>query len=58
MQAVNMSNQFRFRGPATEVEAAHLVRPLGRCLAYPQAEQQTRNKGRIHLDAGSVPQLP
>src|SRR5712691_1741118 len=30
MQAVNMGDQFSFRGPATEVEAEHLIRPLGR----------------------------
>src|SRR6266571_7695352 len=32
MQAVNMSDQFSFRGPSTEVEKQHLRRPLGRCL--------------------------
>ena len=54
MQAVNMRDQFSFRGPATEVEAQHLIRPLGRGSSDPQANQQTRNKGRIHLDAHSV----
>ena len=48
MQAVNMSDQFSFRGPATEVEAQHLIRPLGRGSFDPQADQQARNKGRIH----------
>ena len=43
MQAVNMSNQFSFRGPSTEVEAQHLIRPLGRGSSDPQADQQTRN---------------
>jgi len=57
MQAVNMGDQFRFRGPATEVEAAHLIRPLGRCPSDPQADQQTRNKSRIHLEAHPVDPL-
>src|SRR5262249_48359458 len=42
MQAINMSDQFRFRGPATEVEAEHLIRPFGRCASYPQADQHAR----------------
>src|SRR5262245_63705679 len=57
MQAVNMSDQFSFRGPSTEVEAQHLIRPLGRCSSDPQADQQARNKGRIHLDAHPVDPL-
>src|SRR4249919_79837 len=50
MQAVNMRDQFSFRGPATEVEAQHLIRPLGRGSSDPQADQQACDKGRIHLD--------
>ena len=57
MQAVNMSNQFSFRGPSTEVEAQHLIRPLGWCSSDPQADQQARNKGRIHLKAHPVDPL-
>src|SRR6516164_116554 len=57
MQAVNMRNQFRFRGPATEVEAQHLIRPLSRCSADPQADQQARNKGGIDLEAHPVEPL-
>src|SRR5438128_10493851 len=57
MQAVNMSDQFSFRGPATEVEAQHLIRPLGRGSFDPQADQQARNKGRIHLEAYPVDPL-
>src|SRR5207237_5422808 len=57
MQAVNMGDQFRFRGPATQVEAEHLIRPLGRCPSDPQTNQQTRNKSRIHLDAHPVDPL-
>ena len=57
MQAVNMSEQFRFRGPATKVETPHLIYPLGRCLSDPQADQQARNKGGIHLEAHPVDPL-
>jgi hypothetical protein len=57
MQAVNMGDQFSFRGPATEIEAQHLIRPLGRCPSDPQADQQTRNEGGIHLDAHPVDPL-
>ena len=57
MQAVNMSDHFSFRGPSTEVETQHLIRPLGRCSSDPQTDQQTRNKGRIHLDAHPVDPL-
>src|SRR5919198_752346 len=57
MQAVNMSNQFSFRGPSTEVEAQHLIRPLGRRSSDPQADQQARNKGCIHLEAHPVDPL-
>jgi hypothetical protein len=57
MQAVNVSDQFSFRGPATEVEAQHLIRPLGRCSSDPQADQQARNTGCIHLDAYPVEPL-
>src|SRR5882724_7570290 len=57
MQAVNMSDQFSFRGPSTEVETQHLICPLGRCLSDPQADQQARNKGRIHLEAYPVDPL-
>jgi hypothetical protein len=57
IQAVNMSTQCRFRGPATEVEAQHLIRPLGRGSSDPQADQQARNKGRIHLEAHPVEPL-
>src|SRR5215510_6763446 len=57
MQAVEMSDQFRFRGPSTEVEAQHLIRALGRCSSDPQADQQARNKGCIHLDAYPVEPL-
>src|SRR5438128_231484 len=54
MQAINMGDQFSFRGPATEVEAEHLIRPLGRCLSDPQAEQQARNEGGIDLDTHPI----
>ena len=54
MQAVNMGDQFSFRGPATEVEAEHLIRPLGRCPSDPQADQQTRNEGGIDLDTHPI----
>src|SRR5438132_11418386 len=57
MQAVNMSDQFSFRGPSTEVETQHLICPLGRCLSDPQADQQARNKGGIHLEAYPVDPL-
>src|SRR2546429_2569902 len=57
MQAVNMGDQFRFRGPATEVETQHLIGALGGRPSDPQADQQTRNKGRIHLDAHPVEPL-
>ena len=57
MQAVNMSDQFSFRGPSTEVEAQHLIGPLGRCLSDPQADQQARNTGGIHLEAYPVDPL-
>src|SRR6266705_142746 len=57
MQAVNMSDQFIFRGPSTEVETQHLICPLGRCLSDPQADQQARNKGGIHLEAYPVDPL-
>ena len=57
MQAINMGDQFSFRGPSTEVEAEHLIRPLGGCPSDPQADQQTRNKGRIHLQAHPVDPL-
>ena len=39
MQAVNMRDQCSFRGPATEVETQHLIRPLGRGSSNPQADQ-------------------
>src|SRR4030095_4468349 len=52
-----MSDQFRFRGPTTEVEAQHLIRPLGRGSSDPQADQQARNKGRIDLEAYPVEPL-
>src|SRR5215470_11444950 len=52
-----MSDQFRFRGPATEVEAQQLIRPLGRGSSDPQVDQQARNKGRIDLEAYSVEPL-
>src|SRR5262249_15674786 len=52
-----MSDQFSFHGPATEVEAEHLIRALGRGASDPQADQQTRNKGRIHLEAHPVDPL-
>src|SRR5262249_16952495 len=57
MQAVNVNDQFSFCGPSTEVEAQHLIRPLGRCSSDPQADQQARNKGRIHLEAYPVDPL-
>src|SRR4030095_13941697 len=57
MQAVNMRDQFRFRGPSTEVEAQHLIRPLGRGAADPQADQQTRNEGGIDLDTHPIDPL-
>src|SRR5499433_2002099 len=57
IQAINMRDQFSFRGPATEVETQHLIRPLGRGSSDPQADQQTRNKGRIHLEAYPVEPL-
>src|SRR5215813_9134099 len=57
MQAVNMRDQFRFRGPATEVEAQHLIRPLGRGSSDPQADQQTRNEGGIDLDTHPIDPL-
>src|SRR2546425_1194547 len=57
MQAVNMSDQFSFRGPSTEVEAKHLICPLGRCSSDPQADQQARNTGCIHLEAHPVDPL-
>src|SRR6266704_6644243 len=50
MQAVNVGDHFSFRGPATEIEAEHLIRALGRCPSDPQADQQTGNKGGIDLD--------
>ena len=57
MQAVHMNDQCSFRDPSTEVEAQHLIRPLGRCSSDPQADQQARNKGCIHLDAHPVDAL-
>jgi hypothetical protein len=57
MQAVHMSDQFRVRGPSTEVETQHLICPLGRCSSDPQADQQARTKGRIHLEAHPVEPL-
>ena len=39
LQAVNMRDQFRFCGPATEVETQHLIRPLGWGVSDPQADQ-------------------
>src|SRR5262245_1551981 len=57
MQAVNVNDQCSFCGPSTEVEAQHLIRPLGRCSSDPQADQQARNKGRIHLEAYPVAPL-
>ena len=57
MQAVNMRDQFSFRGPSTEVETQHLICPLSRGLSNPQADQQTRNQGGIHLDAYPVDPL-
>src|SRR2546425_3377145 len=57
MQAVNMSDQFSFRGPSTEVETQHLICPLGRCLSDAQADQHARNKGGIHLEAYPVDPL-
>jgi len=52
MQAVNMSDQLSFRGPSTEVEAQHLIRPLSRCSSDPQAHQQARNKGCRSIYSG------
>src|SRR6266536_1655800 len=57
MQAVNMGDQCSFRGPSTEGEAEHLVRPLGRCPSHPQAAHQTRHEGRIDLEAHPVDPL-
>src|SRR5262249_2192265 len=57
IQAVNMRDQFSFRGPSTEVETQHLICPLRRGLSNPQADQQARNQGGIHLDAYPVDPL-
>src|SRR5256886_5716809 len=57
IQAVNMRDQFSFRGPSTEVETQHLICPLSRGLSNPQADQQARNQGGIHLDAYPVDSL-
>src|SRR5262249_34790271 len=56
-QAVNMRHQCSFRGPATEVEAQHLLRPLGRGASDPQADHQTRHKGCLDLAAHPVEPL-
>jgi len=52
-----MGDDFRFRGPATEVETEHLIRPLGRCVSNPEADQQAGNQGRIPLEAYPVASL-
>jgi len=57
MQAVNMGDQFSFRGPSTEIEAEHLIRPLGWGPFHPQADHQTRNEGGIDLEAHPVDPL-
>ena len=57
MQTGNMGNQFSFRGPATEVEAEHLIRPRGRRPSDPQADQQTCNEGGIDLDTHPIDPL-
>ena len=57
MQAVNMRDQCSFRGPSAAGEAEHLVCPLGRCPSDPQAEQQTRNTGRLDLEAYPIDAL-
>jgi hypothetical protein len=54
MQAVNVGDQFRFCSPASQIEAQHLVGPFGGGASYPQTDQQTRNEGRIHLDADAI----
>jgi len=54
MQPINMGNQFGFRSPATEVEAEHLVRPLGRGSVHPQTDQQTRDTGCLDLETDSM----
>src|SRR2546427_11137431 len=57
MQAVNMGDHLLFTRPPTEVETQHLIGALGGRPSHPQADQQTRNKGRIHLDAHPVEPL-
>src|SRR5262249_49111238 len=42
---------------STEVETQHLICPLRRGLSNPQADQQARNQGGIHLDAYPVDPL-
>ena len=57
MQAVNRSEQCSVRGPSTEREAQPLIRPLGRGSSDPQTHPQTRNTGRLHLEAHPVAPL-
>src|SRR4029453_14152021 len=54
MQAVNMGDQFSFSRPSSQIEAQHFVRTFGGSALDPQTDQQTRDEGRIHLDADAV----
>ena len=45
-----MVQQFLLIGPADEVEANHLVSPLGRLFASPQGDQQASDDGTVCLN--------
>ena len=51
-----MGQQFLLIGPADEIEADHLVSPLGRLLASPKRDQQTSDDRAIglNLDANRI----
>src|SRR5438270_13519516 len=54
LEFLEMSQHFLLRGPAGEEEAEHLVRPLRRLLARPQAQQQAGDDRHVHLQPHPV----
>jgi len=53
LEFFQMCDQFVLAGPADEVEADHLVGPLGRLFASPQADEHAGDDGTISLDFDS-----
>jgi hypothetical protein len=54
MQPVNVVQHFGRTGPAAEIAAEHFMGPLRGWSAHPQADQQTGDDGRIHLERHTV----